>query len=86
MTEASGEIVRAARHHAIRMDEFVGSTMGKIENRQRNTGNKSPEPGATVQGIMAAVSAGLNILKAAKGNRKTPRDGHAVEEDEEMFI
>ncbi len=53
VTEASGEIVERARHHAMRM---------------------------------AAVSAGLNILKAAKGNRKAPRHGHPMEEDEEMFI
>jgi hypothetical protein len=38
-----------------------------------------------VPGIIAAVSAGLDILKAAKGTRsRAPR--HGVEEDEEMFI
>ena len=86
VTEASGEIVERARHHAIRMDEFVGSTMGKIETASEILETKVLNPVRRVQGIMAAVSAGLNILKAAKGNRKTPRDGHAVEEDEEMFI
>jgi uncharacterized protein YoxC len=86
VTEASGEIVERARHHAIRMDEFVGSTMGKIESASEILETKVLNPVRRVQGIMAAVSAGLNILKAAKGNRKTPRHGHAVEEDEEMFI
>jgi len=86
VTEASGEIVERARHHAMRMDEFVGSTMGKIETASEILETKVLSPVRRVQGIMAAVSAGLNILKAAKGNRKAPRHGHPMEEDEEMFI
>jgi len=68
------------------MDEFVGSTMGKIETASEILETKVLSPVRRVQGIMAAVSAGLNILKAAKGNRKAPRHGHPMEEDEEMFI
>ncbi len=86
VTEASGEIVERARNHAIRMDEFVGNTMGKIETASEILETKVLNPVRRVQGIIAAVNAGLGILKAAKGTRKPPRHGHPVEEDEEMFI
>jgi len=85
VTEASGEIVERARNHAARMDEFVGSAMGKIESASEILEHKVLTPVRRVQGIIAAVSAGLDILKAAKGTRsRAPR--HGVEEDEEMFI
>jgi hypothetical protein len=67
------------------MDEFVGSAMGKIESASEILEHKVLTPVRRVQGIIAAVSAGLDILKAAKGTRsRAPR--HGVEEDEEMFI
>jgi uncharacterized protein YoxC len=86
VTEASGEIVERARHHALRLDEFVGSTMGKIETASELLETKVLNPVRRVQGIIAAVNAGLGILRAAKGSRRPAQHGHAVEEDEEMFI
>jgi predicted transcriptional regulator len=86
VTEASGEIVERARRHALRMDEFVGSTMGKIETASEILETKVLSPVRRVQGIIAAINAGLGILKAAKGTKQPPRHSHPVEEDEEMFI
>jgi methyl-accepting chemotaxis protein len=86
VAEASGEIVERARDHAMRMDEFLGSTMGKIETASEILETKVLSPVRRVQGIIAAVNAGLGILKASKGSRKTPRHGHEAEQDEEMFI
>jgi uncharacterized protein YoxC len=86
VTEASGEIVERARHHAARMDEFVSGTMGKIETASEMLETKVLTPVRRVQGIIAAINAGLGILKMARGNKQPPRHAHGVEEDEEMFI
>lgn len=86
VTEASGEIVERARNHAIRMDDFVGSAMGKIESASEILEHRVLTPVRRVQGIIAAVNAGLDILKSSKSPRKRqPRHG-VQEEDEEMFI
>jgi methyl-accepting chemotaxis protein len=86
VTEASGEIVERARNHAIRMDDFVGSAMGKIESASEILEHRVLTPVRRVQGIIAAVNAGLDILKFSKSPRKRqPRHG-VQEEDEEMFI
>jgi len=85
VTEASGEIVERARNHAIRMDDFVAGAMGKIETASEILEHKVLTPVRRVQGIIAAVNAGLDILKSSKSPRKRP-PRHGVEEDEEMFI
>ncbi|MGE5324421.1 MAG: hypothetical protein ACM3SW_16255 [Actinomycetota bacterium] len=84
MAEATGEIVERARLHAIRMDEFVGNTMGKIETASEILETKVLSPVRRVQAIVQAVSAGLSILRSARSRKPSHRAG--VEQDEEMFI
>lgn len=84
VAEATGEIVERARLHAVRMDEFVGSTMGKIETASEILETKVLSPVRRVQGIIAAVNAGLGILRSSRPKRKPARAG--AEQDEEMFI
>ncbi|HST78133.1 MAG TPA: hypothetical protein VLN58_06570, partial [Verrucomicrobiae bacterium] len=72
------------RLQAVRMDEFVGSTMGKIETASEILETKVLSPVRRVQGIIAAVNAGLGVLRPARPKRKAARAG--VEQDEEMFI
>lgn len=84
VADATGEIVERARLNALRVDEFVGSTMGKLENATEILETRVLSPVRRVQGIIAAVNAGLGILRAGKSRRKNPRG--RVEADEEMFI
>ena len=84
VAEATGEIVERARLHAIRMDEFVGTTMGKIETASEILESKVLTPVRRVQAIVQAVNAGLGILRSNRSARKGRRAG--VEQDEEMFI
>lgn len=84
VAEATGEIVERARLHAIRMDEFVGNTMGKIETASEILESKVLTPVRRVQAIVQAVNAGLGILRSNRSVRKGRRPG--VEQDEEMFI
>jgi methyl-accepting chemotaxis protein len=84
VAEATGEIVERARLHAIRMDEFVDNTMGKIETASEILETKVLSPVRRVQGIIAAVNAGLGVLRSSRSRRKAARAG--VEQDEEMFI
>lgn len=84
VAEATGEIVERARLHAVRMDEFVGNTMGKIETASELLETKVLTPVRRVQGIIAAVNAGLGVLRATRPRRKAARAG--AEQDEEMFI
>jgi methyl-accepting chemotaxis protein len=84
VAEATGEIVERARLHAIRMDEFVGSTIGKIETASEILETKVLSPVRRVQGIIAAVNAGLGVLRGSRSRRKA---AHAsMGQDEEMFI
>lgn len=84
MADATGEIVERARLQAIRMDEFVGSTMGKIETASEILETKVLTPVRRVQGIISAVTAGLGVLRSSRPKRKAARAG--AEQDEEMFI
>ncbi len=84
MADATGEIVERARLHAIRVDEFVGSTMGKIETASEILETKVLSPVRRVQGIIAAVNAGLGVLRSTRPKRKAAHAG--AEQDEEMFI
>jgi methyl-accepting chemotaxis protein len=84
VADATGEIVERARLHAIRMDEFVGNTMGKIETASEILESKVLTPVRRVQAIVQAVNAGLGILRSNRSARKGRRPG--VEQDEEMFI
>lgn len=84
MADATGEIVQRARLQAVRMDEFVGSTIGKIETASEILETKVLSPVRRVQGIIAAVNAGLGVLRSARPKRKAAHAG--AEQDEEMFI
>lgn len=84
MADATGEIVERARLQAIRMDEFVGSTMGKIETASEILETKVLTPVRRVQGIISAVTAGLGVLRSSRPKRKAAHAG--AEQDEEMFI
>jgi hypothetical protein len=84
MADATGEIVERARLHAIRMDEFVGNTMGKIETASEILETRVLTPVRRVQGIIAAVNAGLGVLRSSRSRRKAAHAG--VEQDEQMFI
>jgi uncharacterized protein YoxC len=84
VAEATGEILERARVQAARMDEFVGSTMGKIETATEVLEHRVINPVRRVQGIIAAVNAGLGILRASSTGRKS-RAARAGQ-DEEMFI
>ena len=84
VAEATGEIVERARLHAVRMDEFVGNTMGKIETASELLETKVLTPVRRVQGIIAAVNAGLGVLRSTRSRRKAAHAG--AEQDEEMFI
>lgn len=84
VAEATGEIVERARLHALRVDEFVGETMGKIETASHILETKVLSPVRRVQGIIAAVNAGLGVLRSNRSKRSGSRPG--VEQDEEMFI
>ena len=84
VAEATGEIVERARLHAIRMDEFVGNTMGKIETASEILETRVLSPVRRVQAIVQAVNAGLGVLRSARSRKPSHRTG--VEQDEEMFI
>lgn len=84
VAEATGEIVERARLHAARVDEFVVSTMGKIETATDILESKVLNPVRRVQGIMAAVNAGLGLLRASKDRGRAR--GAAAGQDDEMFI
>lgn len=84
VAEATGEIVERARLHAIRVDEFVGDTMGKIETASQILETKVLSPVRRVQAIVQAVNAGLGVLRSTRSKRKSANPG--VEQDEEMFI
>jgi methyl-accepting chemotaxis protein len=84
VAEATGEIVERARLHAIRVDEFVGDTMGKIEAASQILETKVLSPVRRVQAIVQAVNAGLGVLRSTRSRRKSANPG--VEQDEEMFI
>lgn len=84
VAEATGEIVERARLHALRVDEFVGDAMGKIETASQILETKVLSPVRRVQAIVQAVNAGLGVLRSSRSRRKSGRAG--VEQDEEMFI
>jgi uncharacterized protein YoxC len=85
IAEVTGDIVERAHAHAIRVDEFVGLTMDKIETTTEVLQHKVLGPVRRVRAIMQAVNAGLGFLRANR-SRKKPAAGNAMEEDEEMFI
>lgn len=84
VAEATGEILERARVQAARMDEFMGNTIGKIETATEVLENRVISPVRRVQGIIAAVNAGLGILRGTRAERKS-RAARAGQ-DEEMFI
>jgi methyl-accepting chemotaxis protein len=84
MAETTGEIMERARLHAIRMDEFVGNTMGKIETASEILETRVLSPVRRVQAIIQAVNAGLGVLRPRKSRNSSRRAG--AEQDEEMFI
>ncbi len=86
IAEATGDIVERAHGHAVRLDEFVGQTMEKIETTTELLQYKVLGPVRRVRAIIHAVNAGLGFLRANR-SRKKPATGNAMQEDdEEMFI
>jgi uncharacterized protein YoxC len=90
VAEATGEIVERARLHAVRVDEFVGNTMDKIENASDLLETRVLGPVRRVRAILSAVNAGLGFLRSRSGPSRTraARAGHAQNghDEEEMFI
>ncbi|HEX7289188.1 MAG TPA: hypothetical protein VF532_23590 [Candidatus Angelobacter sp.] len=89
VAEATGEIVERARLNAARVDEFVGSTMDKIETASELLETRVLSPVRRVRAILSAVNAGLGFLRNSRGGRRAraARAGHDhTEQDEEMFI
>lgn len=84
MAEATGDIVERARLHALRVDEFVGNTMGKIETASEILETRVLSPVRRVQAIVQAVNAGLGVLRSSRSRARSARAG--VGQDEEMFI
>lgn len=84
VAEATGEIVERARFQALRVDEFVGDTIGKIETASQILETKVLSPVRRVQAIVQAVNAGLGVLRSTRSRAKSARAG--VGHDEEMFI
>lgn len=83
VAQATGEIVERARLNAVRMDEFVGNTMDKIEVASELLESKVLNPVRRVQAIISAVSAGLGFLRNNSNNRARAA---RARQDEEMFI
>jgi hypothetical protein len=84
VAEASAEIVDRARMQAFRFDEFVGTTLGKIESTAELLESKVLSPVRRVQAIVQAVTAGLGFLRSSRSRPKT--NHNSATEDEEMFI
>jgi methyl-accepting chemotaxis protein len=84
MAEATGDIVERARLHALRVDEFVGNTLGKIETASEILETRVLSPVRRVQAIVQAVNAGLGVLRSNRSKARSARAG--VGQDEEMFI
>lgn len=84
VAEATGEIVERARFQALRVDELVGDTIGKIETASQILETKVLSPVRRVQAIVQAVNAGLGVLRSTRSRAKSARAG--VGQDEEMFI
>lgn len=85
VAEATGEIVERARLHAVRVDEFLGNTLDKLENAGELLEHKVLTPVRRVRAIVSAVTTGLGFLRNNRGRRKG-RSGHISHDDEEMFI
>lgn len=85
VAEASAEIVERARLNAERVDEFVGSTMHKIEIASGLLEAKVLSPVRRVQAIVQAVTTGLSFLRSNRSRGGAPRNPRS-REDEEMFI
>jgi uncharacterized protein YoxC len=90
VAEATGEIVERARLQAVRVDEFVGSTMDKIETAGELLETRVLSPVRRVRAILSAVNAGLGFLRGRNGpaRARAARAGHdrAGRDEEEMFI
>jgi hypothetical protein len=86
VAEVTGDLVERAHIHAVRLDEFVGLTMDKIETTTEVLQHKVLGPVRRVRAIMQAVNAGLGFLRANRSRKKHAAGGAIQEEDEEMFI
>jgi methyl-accepting chemotaxis protein len=85
MAEATGEIVDRARQQAARLDEFVSSTVDKLEVTTDMVQHSVLSPIRRINAIVQAVSAGVGFLRANRRAHKAGR-GNSAEADEEMFI
>jgi methyl-accepting chemotaxis protein len=85
MAETSAEIMERARLNAERVDEFVGSTMNKIEMASGLLESRVLTPVRRVQAIIQAIGTGLSFLRSNRSRSAGPRQPRS-REDEEMFI
>jgi methyl-accepting chemotaxis protein len=84
MADATGEIVERARTQAARLDEFVSTTVEKIELTTDFVQHSVISPVRRIHAIVQAVSAGFGFLRAARARHRS--DNHKSGVDEEMFI
>jgi methyl-accepting chemotaxis protein len=84
MADATGEIVERARTQAARLDEFVSTTVEKIEVTTDFVQHSVINPVRRIHAIVQAVTAGLSFLKSARARHKADHLKSGV--DEEMFI
>jgi methyl-accepting chemotaxis protein len=84
MAEVTGEIADRARTQAARLDEFVSSTVDKLEVTTEFVQHSVISPVRRIHAIVQAVSAGLGFLKASRARRRS--EGNSSGVDEEMFI
>jgi hypothetical protein len=84
VSEATGEIVDRVRMQAERLDEFVSSTVAKLEVTTDLVQNSVISPIRRIHAIVQAVSAGVGFLRASRSRKKAGNNDSGV--DEEMFI
>ncbi len=83
VAEVTGEIVDRARIQAENVDEFVSSTLAKLEVTTDLVQNSVISPIRRIHAIVQAVSAGVGFLRASRSRKKADGNSGA---DEEMFI
>lgn len=72
------------RLQVIRADELLNRTMDKVEDTTEIVHKTVVSPLRQINGLMSAVSTGVEVLFGQK--RRHPKNGTGVSQDEEMFI
>jgi hypothetical protein len=77
------DVLDRARLQVIRADELLNRTMDKVEETSEVVHKTVISPLRQVNGLMAAISTGVDVFLGQK--RRHPRNGGGVPQDE-MFI